>query len=535
MARARSEQAPVATARTDRSPLHRKLSWLTFFRLVMVTVLLGGTAITTWDEPGEVVRGAAPLYGLVVGIYLASLGLAVLLRAGRGELLIAYAQIALDVAVAATVVTMTGHAESVFVFLFLLGIVNGSILLFRRGAVAATLLAIGVYGPIALLGPRPASALTFYVHVGAFLATAALASYLAELLRRTGERLEEREEDLAAITALHEAIVQSVPSGIVTVDESGRVTFANRAAETILGVPAASLAGQPDARVPFPFQADSGRDETSFSNARGDRLRVGYTVSRLVGRGGERLGSAVIFQDLTRLREMEDAMKRSERLADLGELAAGLAHELRNPLASMTGSIELIRSRQPTGSDDEKLTDIVLREAERLNVLVTRFLDFSRPAPPRRIAVDLGVLLRDTVAVFQHHPAAAAVRLEQALEPAVAAADPDQLRQVAWNLVLNAAEAMSEQQGGTLRIASGAGPDGTAVFTVADSGPGIPEADRCRLFQPFFTTKRRGSGLGLAIVHRVIDAHGGAIEVETAPGRGTAVRVRLPAFPPELA
>jgi two-component system sensor histidine kinase PilS (NtrC family) len=530
-----------ARAGGSRAPLAVKLTWLTFFRLVNVTVLLVGTVLTTWTLPGDPSRLTRPLYVLVIFTYAASLAFALALRAGVAMTAVAYAQIVLDVCDAAGLVALTGGADSVFVFLFSLAIVNGSILLFRRGAVAATLLSFVGYAAVTFAAGRPPDALAGFAHAGAFVATAALSSFLAEQLRRTGERLVAREGDLAAITGLHEAIVQSVSSGIIGVDQGGRITFANRAAEQILGVSAEALLGAPHERtgIALAGMALAGgrdRDETYVTNARGDRLLVGYTLSPIVDGGGARRGTAVIFQDLTRLREMEDAMKRSERLADLGELSAGLAHELRNPLASLTGAIELIRGRLPGGSDDRRLTDIVLREAARLEQLVSRFHEFGRPAPPVHREVALEDLVRDTARMFSHHPSAAAVRVEEDVAPARALGDPDQLRQVAWNLLVNAVEAVTAAGAEpVVRLACGTGPAGWVWFEVEDHGPGIPAGDVDRLFTPFFTTKAQGSGLGLAIVQRIVDAHDGLVELDTEPGRGTTLRVRVPAAAPVTA
>jgi two-component system sensor histidine kinase PilS (NtrC family) len=523
---------PLAAARprpADTDQLFRKLAWLTLFRLLTVSVLLGGTALAAWNTPGFMGAEAASLFRIVIFTYAISLGCAVALRFRKAPTALACGQIGLDVAIAAVVVSITGFAESVFVFMFLLAIVNGGILLFRRGAVGAAAASLGVYVPLVTLGAasRP-HAPTLFVHGVAFIITAALASYLAEQLRRTGERLEEREVDLAAITALHESIVQSVASGLVTVDGGGRVTFLNRAGEQITGLRLAQVRGEPAGRWFGAFLSAGGRRETDFVNAGGELLRLGHEAFPLVGRGGKEIGRAVIFQDLTQLRAMEARVQRSERLADLGRVAAGLAHELRNPLASMAGSIELLRSAPGLREADERLMDIVLREAERLEQLVAAFLAFSRPAPPRREHVQLDRTLSETLDVFANDPVAARVHVERVLSPARAWCDPDQVRQVFWNLLANAAHAAGSGEGqGTVRVACGE-EAGTARLVVEDDGPGIPADDLPKLFTPFFTNKERGTGLGLATVQRIVDAHGGTVTVESLPDLGARFTVRLP-------
>ncbi len=513
----------------------RRQAWLTLFRLVVVTVLLGGTAFWQWEEAvgrrGQVPRSA--LYPVIIVTYVVSLALALALRRRRGPRITAVVQVALDVGLATAVVALTGYAESVFVFLFVIAIVNGALLLFRWGAWLAAVLALLAYVPaVLLLSPAPTPAPTLFVHGGALLATAALAGYLSEQLRSTGQRLAEREVDLAQITALHEAIVQSVASGLLTLDGRGRVTFLNRAGEQLTGRKLAEVLGRPAAWFPALPERGS-RAELDFVNARGERLRLGFTAFPLRARGDEEIGEAVIFQDLTQLRAMEDRLQRNERLADLGQVAAGLAHELRNPLASMSGSVELLRGAA-TREEDRRLMDIVLREAGRLDQLVARFLAYSRPAAPRREPVDLARVARETLEVFGHDPAAARVRLAPELAPTPAWCDADQLRQVLWNLLVNAAQAAQAagtEAAVTIRVRSAPLPAGGALLEVEDDGPGIGPEELARLFTPFFTTKPSGTGLGLATVQRVVDAHGGTVSAASVPGQGARFSVRLPPAP----
>lgn len=526
-----TELAPALAVAPAARALQRKLLWITIFRVAWVTVLLGGAAAVSWGSDTGL-EATRPLFTLVIASYLASIGFGVVLRLQRHQVALAYLQVALDVTLAAAVVALTGLAESVFVFMYSLAIVSGAILLYRRGAVLALALALPAH-VLVQLALEPARAKLpwglLLVHAGAFVVTAALASYLAEALKRTGEQLAAREDDLAVITRLHESIVQSVTSGLVTLDLQGRVTFLNHAGEQMLGIAARELRGKTADRFLSIFGPDITRGETDYVSPGAQRVRLGYSSFRLLGRSGEAVGTAIIFQDLTQLRAMEERVARTERLADLGRLAAGLAHELRNPLASMMGAQELLAQAPGLEGEYRRLLEIALRESTRLSQLVTRFLEFARPAPPVRTSCDLAVLAEETLDAFRVDPAAVRIELARELRPARTEADPDQLRQVLWNLVLNAAQAAGDGgRVGHVRVASGT--DGEGVFLeVDDDGPGIAPEDHERLFLPFFTTKPLGTGLGLANVHRLVDAHGGSIAVETAPYGGARFRVRFPA------
>jgi two-component system sensor histidine kinase PilS (NtrC family) len=512
--------------------LHRKLVWITFFRVVMVAVLLGGTAAVGWDETADVQRGLTPLFVLTGLVFAASSIFAAALLGRRWDVWVAYAQVVLDVGVATAVVSMTGRSESVFLFLYSLAVVNGAILLFRRGALAAGFLSVAGYLAVnaRVFGASHVPPVTLFTHGAAFVATAVLASFLAEQLRSTGERLAARESDLSELAGLHEAVVQSMTSGLVTIDADGRITSINQAAAQHLGLERATAVRRHVKEVSPFFMNGRESGEADHVDGAGVSRRLAFSTFPLQARDGRPLGRAVIFQDLTRLRAMEAEVKRSERLADLGGLAAGLAHEIRNPLASMSGSIELLRGSAAASDDERLLMEIVLREAARLNELVTQFLAFARPAVPRRAATDLSVLLDETLRVFRHDPQATGVLVEATLAPAMADCDSDQIRQVIWNLLSNAAQALAVggRRGGTLRARCGPHPGG-AVIEVEDDGGGMTAEELGRLFIPFFTTKVKGTGLGLATVHRIVEANGGTIRVASEPGAGCRFTVVLPA------
>jgi two-component system sensor histidine kinase PilS (NtrC family) len=256
-------------------------------------------------------------------------------------------------------------------------------------------------------------------------------------------------------------------------------------------------------------------------------VMLGVTVSPLRDRRDQVIGRVINFQDLTELRRLELHAQRAERLATVGQLAAGVAHEIRNPLASISGSIELLRQSPQTSEDDRTLMAIVHREIQRLNVLIGDLLDYANPRPSQPVDFDLGSLVEETLRVARSEPAFADIELATDIEqPLPINADPAKLRQVVWNLVRNAGEAAADG-GKHVRVEARRGGDAvTLVF--ADDGPGIPKKVVARIFDPFVTTKQRGTGLGLATSHAVISEHGGRIDVETETGTGTKMIVTLP-------
>ncbi|WP_373044937.1 two-component system sensor histidine kinase NtrB [Vulgatibacter sp.] len=535
----------------EQAELHRRLLWLAAFRVAAVTVLVGTTAVITF-KGGEPLGGRSTisLSSLAVGTNLLQIGVVLLLRLKRRLRELALVQIVGDVAFAAALVYLTGGAESLFTFLYLLAVVNGGILLARQGAWFAasaaffahiTLVLVMQFGWIApaegnvtALGWADLYQVIF-THGAAFGLTAVVASYVAGQLERAGARAEVAEESLSKLGALHDAIVRSISSGIVTTDEDHGVSFINRAGEDILGTRFETLRGEPLDRI-FPVLGTAlgrARDtlqrlECTWQRPDGSTRVLGFTINPLIDGEGRRLGTSAVFQDLTPFRDLEARAARSERLATVGELSAGLAHELRNPLASMSGSIEMLAASRTQGEEDQRLFDIVLREADRLNSLVTDFLAFARPAAPEARDLSLPELLGEVMHVFSADPRLARFRLESEIADAHARIDPAQIKQVLWNLLLNAAQASGTD--GTLVLRCGPGQSaGTAFIAVQDAGCGIEPELLARIFDPFFTTKAQGTGLGLATVHRIVESHGGQIEVQSTPGVGTCFTLVLPA------
>lgn len=560
--------AQEAGAEAGTGSLLSRLVYLTAFRLLMVSALLGATLWVTL-RPGDELDGATALmlYGIIAFVYGASLGYLWLLRLRRRLQAVAYAQVAGDIGLATFLVYLTGGADSLFTLMYPLAIVNASIVLPRRGAVVAAVAAAGTFAALVglldqnLLAPAatylaqrsvsgPRLVLVVLANGVAFVLTAALASYLTDQLRRTGQQLSERELDYEALAELHGSIVNSMASAILTTDAAGRVVFANPSAAKVTGYTPQQLIRTPLAELLpelaeyLASTADSGQvrfeSELSVRDAGGRLLRLGVVVTALERQGERaRRGSfsieptrLVVMEDRTALRAMAEAMRRSDRLAAVGELAAGLAHELRNPLGSMSGAVELLSKGTSLSEAERRLFDIVFRETARLNRLVTDFLGFARPLPVTSSPTDVAALADETLNVFKHGPVSARLQIERTgVDSLRVFADTAQLRQVVWNLLQNATEAMADGPG-RITVDVDWAPDGRCRLAVSDTGAGIDAEGLARLFEPFYTTKESGTGLGLASVHRIVEAHQGTVEVSSEVGRGTTFAILLPVEAP---
>jgi len=507
---------------------------------------------------------STPMRGLYLfaGLaYLLSIVYAVLERQVRDQVRFAIVQIAGDLVLLSGIVLITGGAASPFIILYFLIIIGAGILFYRVGSMitagaSAVLFGVAVAAPfvprvagfidsggMTLAMGRAAVGYRHLLAVFSFFLVAFLASHLAESLRRVGEELSLASASLADLERRSEHILQSIASGLVTIDLHGRITYCNRAAERIAQVHTAAVVGRAFKDV---FRLPAGIDpwldpktlagsplrvEGLIASGGGD-LQLGMTFSPLLDDRDGEAGVICAFQDLTRIRRMEEQVRRSDRLAAVGELAAGMAHEIRNPLASLSGSITILREELQLEGMGRELMDIVTGEIARLDALITDFLGFASPREPLVSRTDLGALARETATLLrQSHQGPWRVEVVEAGDlPFVAEVDPHLVRQVFWNLSRNAIEAMPA--GGLLEIIVAAATDCVTV-AFADCGGGIPAAAMPKIFTPFFSTKERGTGLGLAIVFKIVEAHHGRVDVASSPGRGTTMRVVFPVRQPE--
>jgi two-component system sensor histidine kinase PilS (NtrC family) len=525
----------------------RRVSRLLLLRTLVVTAVLG---LSLWiAATGDQVPLSSVWMqsGIIALTYLTSIVFGVMLRRGRSARQVARPMHVADMLVTSLLVYATGGAESPYVFLYALSIVGAGALSYRTGAVVVTLASITTMIGVSLLAWTQAFELpalsqvhpweqsvvglvrTLGINLAALIGVGALAFIFGDQLQRGAETLATTRKAAADLLTLHEDIVRSLSSGLITIAPDGIVLAANVAAADILGQPAA-LAGQPIDKLMPGLSAliATGRGELRRADLRlADDLTVGVTVSPLRDVKNQVIGRVVNFQDLTELRRLEAQSRRSERLAMVGHLAAGIAHEIRNPLASISGSIELLRQGPAASDDDRTLMAIVHREIQRLNVLIGDLLDYANPRPPQPVDFDLGVMVEETLQVARGEQAFASVEMAMAVDrPMPLHADPAKLRQVLWNLLRNAADAAA-LGGKHVHVDARRGADATTIV-VSDDGPGIAADQLARIFDPFFTTKAKGTGLGLATCHAIVAEHGGHIDVDSAPGTGTRMTVSLP-------
>lgn len=527
----------------------RLLAWYLGIRLAVVVFFLGGTIVYHLRSRYGVPLILIPwLGGLVAIASLQTFLSALVLPRLRQLLRFVHVQLTWDLLFALTVIYLTGGVESVYTFLFILVIVAASVFLPRPQLLIVASAAVILYGSLLDLQyyhylpmfggqdfPASVQALdVFYavfIHVGAFFLTALLSGHLADRLRRSEAAREQREIDYGELEQLNQAILANITSGLMVISPIGRICSFNQAASRISGYRLEEVYNRP-VEVFFPPFANIDRTpnfslqrgEARVKTRRGDELILGYSASHVRDPQERELGLLVAFQDLTEVKALEEQLKRADRLAAVGRLASGLAHEIRNPLASISGCVQLLREDTGIGAENRRLMGIVIREVERLNLLLSDFLNFARPAPLQPECVDVAALCDELLVLLQAGGQAEAVRFDRHYSrPTSMLVDRQKLRQAMWDLLINAVEAVSTN--GLIRITINAE---SGEIIIEDSGSGIEPDTRDRIFEPFFTTKDRGTGLGLANVYANIEAHRGRIYVEPSSLGGARFIVELP-------
>jgi two-component system, NtrC family, sensor histidine kinase PilS len=536
------------------SNLGLRLKKLMFFRVIMVTTLL---FIATYVESvSETLLAVNPLYFLIGIAYLLTVLHALLLRFLPPLVPQVYAQVLGDLFLITGLVYVTGGVRAGFILLYPISVLSGSVMLSRRGGLfltgvatflyAATLWAVRV-GFVPAQGLTdvpwlPTKVLLFSVFVTAVACgtVALIGSYFSESLRHAGQKLREATDEVADLRETNEIIVNSIQTGLLTTDSEGHILHVNRFGESILGAAPSTVRGlnvrdffHSSFLEPSAVKARAGskalaRLELGYDHPGGQRLDLGVSVTPLATGGPGKTGYLFVFQDLTDIKRLEEEVRTNEKLAAVGEMAAQLAHEIRNPLGSISGSAQVLMGGRDISPEEGRLLAIITRESKRLSDTLNRFLFQARPAGRPRGPVDIGPLVSEVVTLLRNGPEVGphhAVELDLDDGPHLCLADPDEITQVFWNLARNGLEAMPG--GGRLSVTLRRTGD-ELVLSVRDQGRGMGRAEQRRMFEPFRTGTPMGTGLGLAIVYRIVREHGGDITVKSAPAQGTEVEVRLP-------
>ncbi len=538
--------------------LRRRLQWLAFTRIATMLVLVAATALLAGDMRLSYLRGirSVLIWVGIMGLIPSALYFPALysVQGVRGLRVIAFLMMTQDCLFAAIMVGLTGGTQSAFTFFFSLTIIIASVTVGRAGTLFSALLSSGLLGVIGLLETRvltwdvvadllvPGSGYAvptaLGINVVGFAGVGFLSNYLAEQARRSEAQRERYRVSLEDLRQLHQSILASVASGIVTCRLDQRVLHLNRAAEAFLGVLDRQARGRPLAEV-FPEAAEAisaGRSvfEVGRRTEGGRSRSLLVTVTPLMSAAGRMIGRILAVEDVSAIKQMEERLKAEERLATIGKLAAVVAHEIRNPLAAISASAQMIGLSGGLAPDERQAVEIVVREAERLNRWVSDLLEYARPRVGEKAPVRVAEVLAQVADVLRADPAAGRIEVSVDADPeAIVFGDSQRLFRAFLNLARNAVEAMPD--GGYLRMAAWRGPGEVpgvryVEVTVTDSGHGIPREDLDRVFDAFFTTKAGGTGLGLAIVARVIEEHGGRVEVWSDLNVGTRFTVRLPEF-----
>jgi two-component system sensor histidine kinase PilS (NtrC family) len=469
-----------------------------------------------------------------------------------------------DLGIVGGIIYTTGGIHSPFSFLFLFVIIATSVVLSRTACYLVASGASIIYGllidleyfnviyPIYLFQETNVSfesGYVFYIiflNIASFYSVAYLSSILSNRLRVMREELAMASMDLRELQAFHSSVVQDMGNGLLTTDLEGRITSLNQAAEDITGYPIDACLGEfagdildlPRFRK-FLKDPTSGRlpmeIEDGCNRQDGKRIIVRMKVSRFTGHGVPVKGYICVFEDLTEVKEIQEKYYQAQQLAAVGRFSAGLAHEIRNPLASLSGSIQVLSKGLVLTDSYRKLMEIVLKEADRLNVILTEFLNYSQPRRNQKAYVDLTQIVQDRLTLLknseEYHPSIK-INYESTADHVIIDADEEQIKQLVWNLCLNALQAMPK--GGELTVAlekdgdEKMGENPMVQLTVRDQGCGIPGDQLEKVFDPFYTTKANGVGLGLANVYQIVQQSGGSINVESEEDQGTRFIIEFP-------
>jgi len=511
------------------------LVWLVKVRLLIITFLLIVELLIVKNTPNNV---PLRLFFTVIFVwYTVSVFFIFLVSLWQEHKLQALTQIFTDLAFATGIVYLTGGIDTFFNFLYPLVIIVASILLPRYWAYVTAAVSFILYGALLELsyferipsfqlsphGDLKALQAAILINFFAYLAVAHLSSSLTAKLQQAGQELQDKSGELLSLQALHENVIHSIRSGLITTDLEGRITLMNAPGQRLLERTPSSVYGRHIGelfldRLPA-VEGTSAQGEVRGLTPGGEERTLGVTVTELSVADQGVIGYVYTFEDRTEIRRLEREVRMRDRLAAVGRLAAGIAHEIRNPLASISGSVSFLSQMSSLNPEQQQLVGIVTRESTRLNAIISDFLAYSREKSYKFLRADLIAILEDTLALLANRTETRDVNIARqfSVPHAYAAVDQDRMKQVFWNLLENAVKAMKGK--GTITVSVIEAGDYWRVG-VRDSGPGIPAQMIEKIFEPFQSHFEGGTGLGLAIVYQIVQAHGASIRVRSEAGKG---------------
>lgn len=531
---------------------HKRI--LLLIRLVIVFALLLSTVFISFgNRSSDLIDVLKHLYYGVAAYLLVILG-RLFVREMKANVAGGYFQIIADASFVTLLVYLTGLYESFFTFLYIIVIILGSLEMYMAGGFAAGLVSSLFYTFLVIFQYHGNIQLPFgeaqphiqfqelLTHIMAndfgFILSGILSGFLGNELKRSRIQVEKRETDIQVLEDFNRNIIENIASGIVTTDRDGKTSYSNKMALKILGISQEDAIGKNlDDLIPGLDDSTGKTDgkgeryELIFKRKDGQQLFLGFSFSPLRDLRGNQQGKILIFQDLTKIKEMEERVRLADKLAMLGELASGLAHEIRNPLASIAGSAQILNEGEKVDREDKVLLEIIEKESYRLNNLIKDFLTFAKPDISNIGDVDLGILCEEVIKALSMSGVCSEkvlFNLDVKGKPVVQG-DSEKLKQVFWNLLLNAVQAVGDE--GRVEVFVDVKSVQNKIYgcvTFSDSGPGIDPETIDNIFVPFFTTKEGGTGLGLAVTSRLVQFHNGFIKVDKDKRVGARITVFLP-------
>ncbi|MEW6188394.1 MAG: ATP-binding protein [Thermodesulfobacteriota bacterium] len=541
------------------SGLSRKIRWLILWRLVFVSLLLILTVLLQEKEGYFSFPFSFFSFNVLIALqYFFSLVYILVMVWGKALRAIAMVQLVMDVLFVTAVVYVSGGIESLFSFLYFLIILAGGVLFFRWGGLLTALFVLVSYALLLLFQgagvipfyfglpdlPAPVSRRYLYYQIImnglGFFFVGFLGSVFTEETRRQRSQIETQKKNIEQLEQLNRIVVENLEMGLLTLDHENKILSINQAGEKILGKKATELVRQPlETLFPEAYSLPDGgetsegqRSEVSYSTPEGALMIIGYTQYRLKEGQAPGIGTIVSFKDISRIKTMEDHLRQVDRLALLGRMAAGIAHEVRNPLASISGSIQVLRDDYHGNETGERLLNIVSRELAKLDGLMNNFLAFTRGVQSSATRINVSELILETVDLMKKNrefPSSILWKLE--ITPDLfLKISASELSQVLFNLITNALQALAADGEILIRareLKTGL-KDDTIEILIRDNGAGINETDQKKIFEPFYTTKSRGTGLGLSIVQKIVSDYDGRILLESRLGAGTTFTIQFP-------